>query len=84
MTTSNFLLQIKKDVAYTARLKKQEAEKYAVWAHMLKKKMCIFMSYRQYWVGQKGHSGFFVTSCGKKPNEHFGQFNIWKNIHENK
>lgn len=29
MTTSNFLLKIKKDVAHTARLKKQEAEKYA-------------------------------------------------------
>ena len=42
------------------------------------------MLYRQYWVGQKVHSGFFVTSCGKKPNEHFGQLNIWKNIHENK
>lgn len=42
------------------------------------------MLYRQYWVGQKVHLGFFVTSCGKKPNEHFGQLNIWKNIHENK
>ena len=41
MNTSNFLLQIKKDVAYTARLKKQETEKYAVWAHMLKKNVYI-------------------------------------------
>ena len=29
------------------------------------------MLYRQYWVGQKVHSGFFVTSYGKKTKRTF-------------
>lgn len=61
MTASNFLLQIKKDVAHTARVKKQEG-KYAHCELTCKKRMWIFTLYRQYEVGQKVHSGFSVTS----------------------